>query len=70
MFSPTAGGASVGPVGATIGLTGPFTTKGSAAVRAALAAVDAPVGALAVDVGVAAAVDVADRAVPSNVTLL
>jgi hypothetical protein len=33
-------------------------------------AVDAPVGALAVETGAAAVVDVADRAVPSNVTLL
>jgi len=57
----------------TIGLTGPFTTTGSAAVRAAVAVGDAAVGAVevaAVDVGVATAVDVADRVVPSNVAVL
>jgi len=71
VFSPTAGGASAGPVGVTIGVTGPFTTTGSAAVRAALTAVGAPVGATAVETGAAAAaVDVAVRAVPSNVMLL
>jgi len=49
VFSPTAGGASAVPVGVTIGVTGPFTTTGSAAVRAALTAVGAPVAALAVE---------------------
>ena len=57
-------------MGVTIGVTGPFTTSGSAAVRAALTGVDVPVGAMAVEMGAAAVVDVADRAVPSNVTLL
>jgi hypothetical protein len=58
VVSPAAGGASVTPVGVTIGLTGPFTTTGSAAARAAIAVGDAAVGAIEVNAVEVGAVEV------------